>query len=78
MSNLQPGCDCGFDLGKKVFGGKKEIMNEIMLCGRPNACCAKIKKTGKGYSIEDDHGGKVWLTPEEISVLKKTDFNRLE
>ena len=78
MSNLQPGCDCGFDLGKKVFGGKKRIMKEIMLCNRPNACCPVVKKCGKGFSITDDHGGEVWLTPEEIVVLKETDFNSLE
>ena len=48
-------------------------MSEIILCGRPNACCPTINYNEENdtYTIKDDHGGKVQLCEAEMNVFRK-------
>jgi len=53
-------------------------MNEIVLCGKPHGCCAKLRKMNDDYIISDDYGGEVYLSKSEINILKKVDLDSLE
>ena len=52
-------------------------MNEINLCGRPNACCVKVKRVNDDYVITDDYDGEVLLTRAELERLQKIDIDSL-
>lgn len=43
------------------------------MCGRPGQCCPVLgipEGSEKFYTITDDYGGKVKLTPEQYKLLK--------
>ena len=44
-------------------------MHEIVLCGRKRGCCPTLKIEGENYIINDDYGGEVILTKENIKYL---------
>lgn len=47
-------------------------MSEIVLCGNPKGrCCPVVTENEYGYVIQDDFGGEVHLTREEMAILKK-------
>lgn len=50
----------------------KKNMSEIVLCGNPKGrCCPVVTENEYGYVIQDDFGGEVHLTREEMAILKK-------
>jgi hypothetical protein len=42
--------------------------NRIVLCGK-GRCCPILEKTETNYTLVDDYGGKVVLTPDELDLL---------
>lgn len=47
-----------------------------LCCGR--ARCARVKQVKDGYEIEDDYGGKVKLTTEEMRKLVEFKWSELD
>ena len=53
---------------------KMNYLKEVVLCGRPRACCpvARLLLDGVTVEIEDDDGDCVYMTQEQFEILKRT------
>lgn len=49
---------------------RQESPQKILLC-RQGSCCPAIEQNADGFTISDDFGGKVQLSPEEFGLLSK-------
>jgi hypothetical protein len=51
---------------------QQTIKIKYTMCGRPGSCCPVITETEDNkFTITDDYDGKVTLTKDELSLLKK-------